>query len=84
MIDSYDRAEHAKTDKVVTNVLSFKRQIFYQSTVKSGVCTIVSFNTLTRQKIFSEYNASRFFPVVNPCYCEKADMRGDTDIFLSK
>ena len=80
MIDLYDEAYHKKTDLGRKHLLPLNIQLFLKSTVLYGISASVSFNILTRQKIFPEEKDFRFFAVFKPCYCEKDVMRSDTYI----
>lgn len=70
-IDSYDCAEHIKTDEKRTNVLSFNSQMCCSSSVSAGASTSQSFNILTWGQLLEEGKFQCFEPF-SPIYKEKA------------
>ena len=81
---SNERGEHTRKDKGSTTVISLNSQRFSKSTLEYRTSTNVSFNILTRNKIFTQEDASRTLTDVKPCCNKKDDKRGDTEFILGR
>ena len=71
VIDSYDGAQHRKTAKNRTNIISFSSQMITKESIKAGYSTSVSRNILTWQQMIGQESSANLMPVLNSVYERK-------------
>ena len=74
LLNSYDGAEHEKTEKKRTNVISFSSKLFGASTVGKGSTGGTSRNILTWQQIKGEEKKEVLFPALQNHYQTMREM----------
>ena len=75
VLDSYDGAEHKRTRKGKTGIVSFSSQMFSASTVEDGASPAKSLNILTWQQMVGDKKDTNVFPAVKKIYSVKERMR---------
>ena len=68
ILNSYDGAEHLKTEKTRTSIISFSSKLIGSSIIKCGVTAGGSRNILTWQQIKGEEKPSVLFPAMESQY----------------
>ena len=71
MIDSHDGADHGKTNKNVTNIVSFSSKLVSQKSLDGGYGGGTSLDILTWQQMRGEEKPINIFPAVNDYLLEK-------------
>ena len=74
VLDSYDGAEHSRTEKTNTNVVSFSSKIVSSGTIKSGLTTGKSMDILTWQQIKCDEKLSTMLPALTDVFQNRAEM----------
>ena len=70
-LDSFDGAEHSRSNKKRVSLISFSSQLFSKTTLAMGSSTSSSFNIFTWQQVMSEEKESTIFPAVKSVFQEK-------------
>ena len=71
VIDSYDGAQHRRTQKDRTNIVSFSSQMITLQSIKAGYSTAVSKNILTWQQMIGAETYANLIPVLDSVYNRK-------------
>ena len=74
MIDSHDGAEHGKTNKDVTNIVSFSSKLVTKKSLAGGYGGGTSLDILTWQQMRGDKKPCNIFPAVNDYLLEKYEM----------
>ena len=74
VFDSYDGAEHSKTDKKKTSVISFSSKMLSQATIRDGNSAGKSFDILTWQQMKCDEKASTMFPICERVFKERREI----------
>ena len=74
MIDSHDGAEHGKTNKDVTNIVSFSSKLVTKKSLAGGYGGGTSLDILTWQQMRGDEKPCNIFPAVNDYLLEKYEM----------
>ena len=71
IIDSFDGAQHRRTSKERTNIVSFSSQMLTLNSIKAGYSTSASRNILTWQQMIGTESYANLMPVLEPIYERK-------------
>ena len=71
VVDSYDGAEHLKTDKKKTSVISFSSKMLSETIICSGNSAGKSFDILTWQQMKCDEKPSTMFPILEDVFKQK-------------
>ena len=74
VIDSHDGAEHGKTNKNITNIVSFSSKVVSKKSLDGGYGGGSSLDILTWQQMIGEEKPLNIFPAVNDYLLEKYEM----------
>ena len=75
VLDSHDGAEHGKTNKDITSVVSFSSKVLSKKSLASGYGGGTSLDILTWQQMRGAEKPCNMFPAVNDYMLEKYEMR---------
>ena len=68
VIDSFDGAQHQRTSKDRTNIVSFSSQMITLESIKAGYSTATSRNILTWQQIIGAESYANLMPILDEVY----------------
>ena len=77
IIDSFDGAQHRRTSKERTNIVSFSSQMLTLNSIKAGYSTSASRNILTWQQMIGTESYANLMPVLEPIYERKKEINNN-------
>ena len=83
ILDSYDGAEHRKTQSKKVSIVSFSSQLISKNSIRLGMSPASSHNILTWQQMIGSETSQNLFPVLEPIYERKKHMLETAPVCLN-